>query len=63
MMQNIITLEIIRDVRENYNENLWVNPRTITPENRRKCMHCDMVTTASNLKRWHDDACKHRILT
>ena len=62
MLQNINTLEIIRvpktDSRANMN--VWVNPRKIVAEKKHKCEHCDMVTSAGNLKRWHNDNCKKR---
>jgi len=64
MLQNIHTLEIVRvlytDSRVNCPD--WVNPRKLKPENKMKCGHCDIVTTASNLKRWHNDKCKKRKL-
>lgn len=62
MLQNINTLEIIRvpntDDRVLLKE--WVNPRILTPELKSKCLYCDMITTNSNLKRWHNDKCKNR---
>jgi len=62
MLQNINTLEIIRvpktDTRVNMN--VWVNPRKIVAEKKHKCEQCDMVTSAGNLKRWHNDNCKKR---
>ena len=27
---------------------------------KRKCIHCDVVTTVGNLARWHDDKCKYK---
>lgn len=62
MLQHVVTKEIIR-VRKNDARLLddnWVNPRKLNPEPRRKCDHCDVVTTSSNLKRWHNDNCKHK---
>lgn len=62
MLQHIRTKEIVRvpytDDRLHSDE--WVNPRKITPEAKYKCMYCDVVTTASNLKRWHNDNCKRK---
>ena len=63
MLQNINTLEIIRVPKEEataLDPELWVNPKKINPEKKFKCDHCDMVTTKSNLKRWHNDNCKHK---
>lgn len=64
MLQNIHTLEIIRVVidDERVSSKDWVNPRKITPERKYKCMYCDVVTTASNLKRWHNDKCKRKLI-
>lgn len=62
MLQNIHTKEIVRvksmDWRVTSDE--WVNPRKITPESKTKCLYCDMITTASNLSRWHNDKCKEK---
>lgn len=62
MLQHIHTLEIIRvpptDIRATISE--WVNPRKIVPEKKYKCEHCNIVTGAGNLKRWHNDNCKKR---
>lgn len=62
MLQNTISGEIIKvdriDPRVDSEE--WCNPRKINPELKRSCIHCNMVTTSANLKRWHDDKCKHK---
>jgi len=64
MLQNIHTNEIIRvpisDIGKIYNESEWVNPRKLKPEAKYKCEHCDVVTTKSNLTRWHNDNCKRK---
>lgn len=62
MLQNIHTLEIIRVDKndERYNSPDWVNPRKITPEKKYKCEHCGVKTNKGNLKRWHNDNCKHK---
>ena len=63
MLQNIHTLEIIR-VSVNDLMTLdpsWVNPRKLTPETKYKCDYCSVVTIPSNLKRWHNDRCKHKL--
>jgi len=63
MLQHIETKEIIRvplgDPR--CADNNWVNPRKLKPETKYKCQYCDMVTTASNLKRWHNENCKRKL--
>jgi hypothetical protein len=38
----------------------WVNPRVLKPEAKHKCHYCSMVTTKSNLTRWHNENCKER---
>jgi hypothetical protein len=64
MLQNINTLEIVRVLYTDpkVDSSDWINPRKLKPENKVKCDHCDIVTTASNLKRWHNDNCKKRKL-
>jgi hypothetical protein len=63
MLQHIDTKEIIRvsltDIR--CGDSNWVNPRKIKPEKKYKCDYCDIITTASNLKRWHNENCKEKI--
>jgi len=63
MIQNIHTKEIKRVpldlIGEIYDTNEWVNPRKITPEQKHKCLYCEVITTKSNLKRWHNENCKN----
>lgn len=65
MIQNINTLEILRVNKEDlgiiYDVNIWVNPRKISPEKKYKCEYCNIITTKSNLKRWHNDNCKFKV--
>jgi uncharacterized protein YacL len=63
MLQNIHTNEIIRVplTDQRFNSSDWVNPRKLKPEMLYKCAHCDIVTNASNLKRWHNDNCKRKL--
>ena len=63
MLQHIQTKEIIRVplTDQRFNSNDWVNPRKLKPETVYKCDHCDVITTASNLKRWHNDNCKRKL--
>lgn len=65
MLQNIHTHEIIRVAKsdERVYDRDWVNPKKITPEQKFKCDHCDVVTTKGNLKRWHNANCKQRKLS
>lgn len=64
MLQNIYTMKIIRvpliEVGVIYDILEWVNPRKLNPEIKFKCEHCEMVTTKSNLTRWHNDNCKRK---
>lgn len=64
VFQNIQTMELIRISREksiDLDKNLWVHPRKLKPEIKFKCDHCEIITTKSNLKRWHNQNCKKRI--
>ena len=63
MLQNVHTKEIIRVALtdERFNSDDWVNPRKLNPETVYKCDYCDTVTTAGNLKRWHNDNCKRKL--
>lgn len=60
VLQNIHTKEIIRVPLsdERFSSGDWVNPRVLTPERKMKCLYCDVATTGSNLKRWHNENCK-----
>lgn len=62
VLQHIVTKEIVRVPYSDYRLNCddWVNPRKITPEKKYKCLFCDIITTPSNLKRWHNDNCKRK---
>lgn len=64
MLQNIHTSEIIRvaktDCRSSSDE--WINPKKFKKERKYKCIHCGILANGGNLKRWHNDNCKKRIL-
>lgn len=62
MLQSVVTGDIIRVGRDDPRASSvdWVNPRKLNPEPKFKCDHCDVTTTRSNLKRWHNDNCKQR---
>lgn len=62
MLQHIVTREIVRVPYSDYRtlSDEWINPRKLNPEKKYKCLYCDMVTTSSNLKRWHNDKCKRK---
>lgn len=63
MLANIHTKEIVRVQKNNeYDPKVWVNMRCVFPENKNVgCKHCDIRTTASNIKRWHNENCKHKL--
>ena len=58
MYQNIETGEIVRVAKGTLDETLWVNPRKLKPEARRKCTYCDFISIESVLKMWHDGNCR-----
>jgi hypothetical protein len=62
MLQNINTLEFKRVHKYDpiCTSDEWHNPRKITPEKKHKCKYCDITTTSSNLKRWHNEKCKFK---
>lgn len=62
MLQSTISGEIIRVERSDprLDSGEWVNPRKIKPEAKHACAYCGMMTTRANLKRWHNDNCKHK---
>jgi hypothetical protein len=62
MLQNIDTLECRRVNKFSpiCSDDKWRNPRKITPEKKHKCRYCDIMTTPSNLNRWHNEKCKFK---
>lgn len=61
MLKNVNTGECVRvdkETAKSYNSNTWKNPASIS-QKREKCIYCDMKTTSSNIKRWHNENCKH----
>lgn len=61
MLKNVNTGESVRVDKEtanSYNRNIWKNPLSIS-QKREKCIYCDMETTTGNIKRWHNENCKH----
>lgn len=64
-LQNIHTLEkvyIERDKKPEYDSEIWVNSRKITPEKRATCKYCGFVSNSGNIKRWHNENCKMKEL-
>lgn len=61
MLKNVDTGECVRvdkETAKSYNSNTWKNPGAIS-QKREKCIYCDMETISSNIKRWHNENCKH----
>lgn len=60
-LQNKYTLEkvyIDRDKKSEYDSEIWVNPKKITPEKKVACDYCGFVSNSGNIKRWHNENCK-----
>lgn len=63
-IQNKITLEklyIDRNIIHEYDNEIWVNPKKITPDKKSVCEHCGIITNSGNIKRWHNENCKRKI--
>jgi hypothetical protein len=62
MLQNIYTKEIVRVPFDDSrcDDYAWVNPRKLSPEIKYKCEYCEIITTPSNLTRWHNENCKRK---
>lgn len=61
MLKNIQTGESVRIPREkknDYDPSLWKNPAY--NQRQETCTHCGITSTVGNIKRWHNDNCKHR---
>ena len=42
-----------------YDTSVWAKQFKTKKEETFKCKYCDIVTTKGNLKRWHNEKCKH----
>lgn len=64
MLQNKETLQIVSVNKElvdkEFPSELWVNPRKLSPEKKYPCVYCGIITTNSNLSRWHNEKCKRK---
>lgn len=63
MLKNVNTGECIKvdkSKRVLYNSRIWKNPSAIS-QRRDTCIHCSMISTAGNIKRWHNDNCKKKV--
>jgi len=61
MLKNIETGECIRvdkQVAIGYNSSIWKNPASIT-QKREVCVYCGKESVSGNIKRWHNENCKH----
>jgi hypothetical protein len=61
MLKNINTGESIRVNKcelSKYNRDVWKNPAAIK-QRRETCIHCGVETVAGNIRRWHNENCKH----
>ena len=61
MLKNISTNECIRVDKSQvilYDKNLWKNPTAIS-QKREKCIYCKIESVSGNIKRWHNENCKH----
>jgi hypothetical protein len=62
MIKNIVTGECLRiptiDLMK-YDATIWKNPAAIT-QAKSSCKYCGIYTTNSNIKRWHNENCKHQ---
>ena len=62
-LQNKFTLEKIyidKNEKNNYDLDIWLNPKKISPDKKETCIHCGVVTTKGNIVRWHNDKCKRK---
>ena len=41
-------------------KSIWVSPKKIKKDKQEKCKYCDMETSSTNIKRWHNEKCKHK---
>lgn len=64
MLKNIHTGECVRipiEERQNYDGTIWMIPSAIS-QKRESCIHCGMTSVSGNIKRWHNDNCKQKII-
>lgn len=61
MLKNINTGESVRINKDDigsYDKTIWKNPSSIN-QKRVVCQKCGIESTAGNIKRWHNEKCKH----
>jgi len=61
-LKNIDTGECVRipkEDRKSYDSTIW-KPPTSLKQRRDTCIHCGKESVAGNIKRWHNDNCKHK---
>ena len=61
MLKNIETCESIRVHRSNsyqFDPEIWKNPAAIS-QKQDTCIYCKITSNSGNIKRWHNENCKH----
>jgi len=61
-LKSIKTGETVRVRKEeltDYDLSVWKNPASIS-QKRGKCMYCGKESVMGNIKRWHNENCKHK---
>jgi len=64
LLKNKLTNESIRIPKEmliNYDLNIWLNPAKIS-QKRETCKYCNIESVSGNIKRWHNENCKHKAI-
>jgi hypothetical protein len=60
-IKNILTGEVKRLDRSlisGYDTEIWKNPSSIK-QKREQCIYCNVESVSGNIKRWHNENCKH----
>ena len=53
------TVRVRKEELSNYDLNIWKNPAAVN-QKRGKCVHCGKESVMGNIKRWHNENCKHK---
>lgn len=62
MLKNVNTGECVKidkSRKSEYDDNIWKNPAAIS-QKREVCIYCGIESVAGNIKRWHNENCKHK---
>ena len=60
-IKNIFTGEVKRldrNLAAEYDMEIWKNPSSIS-QKRERCIYCNIESVSGNIKRWHNENCKH----